>query len=279
MTEGMRPPAIFQLKRRSANGLNGFTLIELLVVIAIIAILAGLLLPVLGKARMKGQGIYCMNNLKQLQVAWFMYADDHQGRLPPNVGGNYGNWVGGSMELGAVPVGADSTNIFLLVDRVRSVMGPYIQNPNIFRCPADKSRVTVGRDAAHPRVRSMAMNNWMNGSDLEAPNFVIFRRAADIINPAPANAWVFIDEHEDSINDAMFGVDMRGFGRALTVIDWPAYYHNGAGGVSFADGHAEIHKWRDSRTRKPVTGRDLGREPSPNNVDFMWLQERSTSLK
>lgn len=258
---------------------RGFTLIELLVVIAIIAILAGLLLPALIRAKMKGQGIYCMNNLKQLQVAWILYTDDHQGRLPPNVGGAYGNWVGGSMELGTVPVGADSTNTVLLVDRVKSVMGPYVQNPNVFRCPADKSRVIVGRNGVHPRVRSMSMNNWMNGSDLDAPAFIIFRRTADIIKPAPSNAFVFIDEHEDSINDAMFGVDMRGFGAALTVIDWPAHYHSHAGGVSFADGHSEIHKWRDPRTRKRVTGRDLGREPSPNNPDFAWLQERATSRK
>jgi len=259
--------------------MGAFTLIELLVVIAIIAILAAMLLPVLSKVRTKAQGIYCMNNLKQLQLSWTLYADDHNGRLPPNLAGSYGSWVGGQMKLGIVGIGDDSTNSALLLDPEKSVMGPYVKNYQVFRCPADKSQVRVGRNILHERVRSMSMNNWINGYDLGAADFIIYQKMTDFIRPAPVDTWVLIDEHEDSINDAMFGVDMRTFGSALAVIDWPAHYHNGSGGLSFVDGHSEIHKWIDPRTLKPVTGRDLGREPSPNNPDFIWLQDHSTAKK
>src|SRR5881296_1202222 len=73
----------------------GFTLIELLVVIAIIAILAGMLLPALAKAKTKAQGIACLNNLRQLNFAWYMYADDNRDKLVPNGTGPQIGWIEG----------------------------------------------------------------------------------------------------------------------------------------------------------------------------------------
>ena len=141
----------------------GFTLIELLVVIAIIAILAAMILPALARAKQKTQGIYCMNNTKQLAIAWIMYAGDNDDRLVYNRdGGNVGKtqndaaWVGGWLDFNAS--NTDNTNKTLLTDRNRwpwgAFLGTYIKSPETFKCPADRATVSWG-----PRVRSISMNN------------------------------------------------------------------------------------------------------------------------
>jgi prepilin-type N-terminal cleavage/methylation domain-containing protein/prepilin-type processing-associated H-X9-DG protein len=265
------------LNLKKNNSQPAFTLIELLVVIAIIAILAGMLLPVLGKAKLKAQGIGCMNNTRQLTYAWLMLVDDNMGELPRN-DGKAGSWCAGIVGWETGAPGPEYADTSILTDPERSTIGAYVKDVAVFKCPADKF---VNPQASKPSVRSVAMNAVL-GNKVEIGSAEPDKTYLASINklsqiPKPVDTFVLLDEHPDSINDAVFHV-VPGLGTAGVWRDLPASFHNGAAGFSFADGHSEIRKWRDARTVREVrfqykwwsTGGDK-RMYIGNSPDYQWI--------
>ncbi len=268
---------------------SGFTLLELLIVIGIIAVLAGLLLPTLARAKEKARAIQCLSNKKQLQLAWCIYPTDFEDKLVPH-GLNIPSppqpelglwWAQGFMNYDGG--NSENTNALLLIDPKFAKLGPYSQNAALYKCPSDLSKVKVGKTRFAPRVRSISMNAYVGGLGqcglVADPVRFGPQRASDI--PFPSRLFVFADEHPDSLDFVSFWVEERKNGAGLTGNSGscPGGLHHGAATVSFADGHLELHKWLDPRTKPPVTYAQ--RLPfdfsSSDNPDVRWLQERSFS--
>ncbi|MEK7675853.1 MAG: type II secretion system protein [Verrucomicrobiota bacterium] len=272
----------------SNSGRRGFTLIELLVVIAIIAILAGMLLPTLAKAKAKTQGIFCMNNLRQVMIAWRMYAEDNNGLFVQNEDNADGGWIRGWLNYQGTP---DNTNINYLIRPPDAKLGRYTQNPMVFKCPADKSK-SRGKTGP-PRVRSISMSqaigpnrngnadNPNRGGWLPHPPYKVYIKDSDIVNPAPSLLWVMIDESPDSINDGGFAVTIinESTWASARWIDTPASYHNNACGFSFADGHSEIKKWvsADRIPKEKYVSDSVNQIPCPRSPGYLWVSDRTSA--
>ncbi len=272
--------------KRSGCWDRGFTLIELLVVIAIIAILASLLLPALARAKESARTAVCIGNLKQMTLAWTMYADDNDDRLVPNnpanhfrvqpgfVGyGPYKQWEG-SWALGDIRYGSpDGTNVDYLIGPRPDGLGAYLQTHRVFKCPSDRSTTTLG-GRPHPRVRSYTMNGFM-GTTFLARQTETYLKSSDLDTAQRRQVAVFIDTHEDFIWTCLFAQ-----GRDFTLRSWssaPANRHNGGATLSFVDGHVERKKWSDPPlTSAPSGVFSLGASAALDSKDWQWVWERLT---
>jgi len=276
-----RPGVLRKVEHMKQNK-AGFTLIELLVVIAIIAILASLLLPALARAKSQARSIQCMSNKKQLITAMHVYCTDSNDRLPINYdyhddGTTFFNtapWCAGWMDW---TTSQQNTNIQYLISPTVASFGPYAaKQVDIYWCPTDfflsSSQHAQGW---YHRVRSVAMDAALGDGPKYnfgwTPSFWWAKKMSDIGKPGPSDCWAFIDEHPDSIDDSILYTNPYETNGNGTFTELPAANHNGGCGISFVDGHAEIHIWKNAATAHPVKYSIQNQISVTGNQDLTYL--------
>lgn len=246
------------IKPPKLKAVAAFTLIELLIVITIIAILAGMLLPALTNAKIKGQTIACCSNLKQLQLAWHIYTLDNGDLLPASmVAGDYGDranpgcWVVGN-----------ATTDFGVSNLQSGTLYSYVRAPAVYHCPSDQSTVSIPPRPL--RDRSYSMNWWLNGDSDPLANANPLNcpedktKLAQLIYPPPCQLFVFMDEHEGSIDDGSIVVGADKYGYVNQWLDIPADRHDQGANLAFADGHADHWRWKDRKDPAAKNGAERG---------------------
>lgn len=269
---------------------RGFTVVELIIIVGIVGILAGLLLPGIAKATGSAKRVQCLSNERQLMLTWNLYAGDNidaavanghgvpagpeSRRLSETLAQKF--WVAGDNHF-YYPA---FTNSAMLTDPEDSLFARYLPAPGIYKCPEDKGCLTTASGETVPHVRSYALNaylGWATDPGELTPGYKVVSKLPEIGPLSPAAVFVFQDVHPDNLCMPAFVVNMPGKPETDGFYHYPSGLHNRGGVISFADGHAQRHRWMDTRTLVPVTGKILGHwDPSPQNADLAWIRERTT---
>lgn len=254
-----------------SNRAAGFTLLELLVVLVVLVVLALILAPALAGSRVNSKSAQCLNNLRRLTSAWQMYATDNIDQLP-------GKLVANNMTWDSLP---DNTNSGLMNDLVSSPLSRYLQSPDLFKCPADSYQGPLNPG---PRVLSVSCNGLYGPSGISLANVLNqipgrtyvsqFTKLTQLNKPGPALSAAFFEEHPDSIDDAVFITRVGASSSQAYWANLPGSNHDGAGTVSFVDGHAVLKRWQDSRTVRPVLFTAQKNLAVPGSLDYTWVNER-----
>jgi prepilin-type N-terminal cleavage/methylation domain-containing protein/prepilin-type processing-associated H-X9-DG protein len=295
------------MEQKSKCRSRGFTLIELLVVIAIIAILAAMLLPALASAKQRALSIQCLNNEKQLSLAWIMYANDNNDNLAPNRGLNGATGVNYNLDPRTQPsLQPGGANADWCPGNIQNplcalhqdwwieagLLYPYLKSLLVYHCPADKTVVPHGVNPLlqKPALRTYSMNCWVQPMDspgnasnpwMNIPGYTIYTKLANMVRPGPSKTWVFIEENPYSIDDGFFAVDPR---ESTKWNNLPAVLHGDASNLAYADGHAQAHLWTDTsminaKPSSPITTTSSvdGTPATPPYTDLIWLNSVSTA--
>jgi len=267
---------------KNRHGVRAFTLVELLVIVGVLTVLALCLLPALARTNPDTRAFQCLNNYRQLARAWRMYADDNNDRLSGVIHGTgirisdpHSPWAQGWLTWDSRN---DNTNTVLVIDARYASLAPYFgNNSRVLQCPADQFISPIQRNLGWKRrIRSVSADLYVGGnmenivSGPGDPTLAIITKWTELTNPKPADTWLFMDEHPDSINDPAFqapGVDMW--------IDLPGNLHDGGAGIAFADGRAEIHRWEGGVLNRRVTFATFAATPVANDPDITWLRART----
>jgi prepilin-type processing-associated H-X9-DG protein len=263
------------LSRPNREVAAAFTLVELLVVLVVLALWAMLLLPALARTQPDSRAFQCLNNSRQLARAWRMYADDNNDKLAPNVHGatmpNYPVWALGWLDWSTSP---DNTNTVYLTDPRYSALARYCgKDARVFKCPADQYVSAIQRARGwKERVRSFSENLYVGESNVESgPTDITYehvKKWTGLVNLKPAETWLSMDEHPDSINDGGLFPPTT-----TSLVDIPANYHDGGAGVAYADGRGEVHHWQASVLKFPITFNYINvMTTPPDDPDLLWLR-------